>query len=82
MAVRGLAGAAHMVRMTTTTDPRIAAILEHNPTLKFVGAGTITDVLAAADATARRNPFSRKTDRTARMPDRRTVQTPPTGKAA
>lgn len=38
-----------MTRMTTT-DPRIGAILEADPLLRFVGDATITDVLKAADA--------------------------------
>lgn len=33
-----------------TTDPRIAAIYEADPQLKFVGPGTIADVLKAAAA--------------------------------
>lgn len=37
--------------MTTmeTTDPRIDAIRETDPLLKFVGNGTIVDVLDAAE---------------------------------
>lgn len=33
-----------------TTDPRIGAIYEADPQLKFVGPGTIDDVLKAAEA--------------------------------
>ncbi|QOD06014.1 hypothetical protein [Pseudarthrobacter sp. BIM B-2242] len=37
--------------MEQTTDPRVTAIQNHNKTLKFVGAGTIADILDAAQAT-------------------------------
>lgn len=42
---------AHMGSMEQTTDPRVTAVLAHNPTLKFVGVGSITDILDAAEAT-------------------------------
>lgn len=41
---------AHITAMETI-DPRIDAIYEADPQLRFVGAGTIADVLKAADAT-------------------------------
>jgi hypothetical protein len=34
----------------TATDARIDAIINHTPTLKMVGNGTIADILAAAEA--------------------------------
>lgn len=37
-----------MSRMTTT-DPRVGAILEADPLLRFVGDATLSDVLKAAD---------------------------------
>ncbi|HEX9088222.1 MAG TPA: hypothetical protein VF867_11905 [Arthrobacter sp.] len=37
--------------MEKTIDPRVTAVLAHNPTLKFVGVGSITDILDAAEAT-------------------------------
>lgn len=40
-----------MTAMEQTIDPRVAAIQNHNETLKFVGAGTIADILDAAEAT-------------------------------
>lgn len=40
-----------MASMEQTIDPRVAAIQNHNQTLKFVGAGTIADILDAAEAT-------------------------------
>lgn len=40
-----------MANNTETADARVAAIIEHNPTLKFVGEGTIADILDAAAAT-------------------------------
>jgi hypothetical protein len=52
--VRAPAGSAHMGSMaknTETADARVAAVLEHNPMLKFVGEGTIADILDAAAAT-------------------------------
>lgn len=43
---------AHMVDMdTNTTDSRVTAVLEHDPLLKYVGTGTITAILDAAEAT-------------------------------
>lgn len=49
-----LPGSAHMGSMANNiaaVDARVTAILEHNPTLKFVGEGTIADILDAAKAT-------------------------------
>lgn len=40
-----------MTAMEQTLDPRVTAIQNHNQTLKFVGAGTIADILDAAQAT-------------------------------
>jgi hypothetical protein len=40
-----------MANNTQTVDARVAAIIDHNPTLKFVGEGTIADILDAAAAT-------------------------------
>jgi hypothetical protein len=40
-----------MANNTNSTDARVDAVLAHNPTLKFVGEGTIADVLDAAAAT-------------------------------
>lgn len=40
-----------MAKNMQSADARVAAILEHNPTLKFVGEGTIADILDAAAAT-------------------------------
>lgn len=40
-----------MANNTQSADARVAAIIDHNPTLKFVGEGTIADILDAAAAT-------------------------------
>ena len=45
------APSAHMSGMEHTTDPRVQAVLTQNPQLKFIGAGSIADVLDAAEAT-------------------------------
>lgn len=52
--MRALACSAHMGSMANNTesvDARVTAVLDHNPTLKFVGEGTIADILDAAAAT-------------------------------
>lgn len=40
-----------MMAMEHNTDPRVQAVLTQNPQLKFIGAGSIADVLDAAEAT-------------------------------
>jgi len=37
--------------MEKTIDPRVTAVIAHNPTLKLIGAGSIADILDAAEAT-------------------------------
>lgn len=42
---------AHMTGMEQNTDPRVEAVIAENPLLKFIGEGSIADVLDAAVAT-------------------------------
>lgn len=52
----GATGSAHMTGMEqntieTTVDPRVEAVIAENPLLKYIGEGSIADVLDAAVAT-------------------------------
>lgn len=53
---------AHMTGMEHITDPRVQAVLTQNPQLKFIGAGSIADVLDAAEATRCLAPAPRESN--------------------
>jgi hypothetical protein len=58
---RAAAAAAHATDPEASSDPRIDALRCFDPALKFVGSGTIADILSAATALGYMPPQSTRT---------------------